>query len=125
MHWSKPSGREPPQTGSFIIVTAGCNVYQFAIQSESRSQASKPRSAAWATRTTALAETVNGLFKTEVIWRRGPWKNLEMVEHAVLEWVHWFNNRRILGPLGFVSPREFEAKYYEQQQSPAMVVGLN
>ncbi len=50
----------------------------------------------------ALAETVNGLFKTEVIRRRGPWRNIDDVEFAVLEWVDWFNNRRLLEPLGYV-----------------------
>ncbi len=73
----------------------------------------------------ALAETVNGLFKTEVIWRRSPWKGLESVEHAVLEWVEWWNNRRILGPLGFVSPREFEEQYDQRQSSETKVVGIN
>ena len=72
----------------------------------------------------ALAETVIGLFKTEVIHRRGPWRNLEPVEFATLEWVDWFNKRRILEPLGYVSPAELEAAYYRAQQRPAMVVGL-
>jgi len=62
----------------------------------------------------ALAETVIGLFKTEVIQRRGPWRHLEMVELAVLTWVHWFNTRRLLEPLGYVPPAEYEARYYEQ-----------
>lgn len=72
----------------------------------------------------ALAETINGLFKTEVIRRRGPWRTAEAVEFAVLEWVDWFNNRRILGPLGYVSPREYEEQYYASQAMPAMVAGL-
>ena len=72
----------------------------------------------------ALAETVIGLFKTEVIRRRGPWRCLDDVEYATLEWVDWFNNRRILGPLGYVSPSEYEAAYYEDQRSKAEVVGL-
>jgi transposase InsO family protein len=62
----------------------------------------------------ALAETVIGLFKTEVIQRRGPWRSLEMVEFAVLAWVHWFNTGRLLEPLGYVPPAEYEARYYEQ-----------
>ena len=62
----------------------------------------------------ALAETVIGLFKTEVIQRRGPWRNLEMVELAVLAWVHWFNTGRLLEALGYVPPAEYEAQYYEQ-----------
>jgi transposase InsO family protein len=72
----------------------------------------------------ALAESVNALFKTEVIRKRGPWKNLEAVELATLEWVDWFNNRRILGPIGHVSPNEHELAYYESIQNPAAVVGF-
>ena len=63
----------------------------------------------------ALAETINGLYKTEVIWRRGPWRNVDDVEYATLVWVDWFNNRRLLEPLGYVPPAEFEAAYYRQQ----------
>ena len=62
----------------------------------------------------ALAELVIGLYKTEVIRRRGPWRTLEAVEFATLEWVDWFNMRRMLGPIGDVPPAEFEAQYYEQ-----------
>ena len=60
----------------------------------------------------ARAETVNGLFKTEVIRRRGPWRSLEAVECATLEWVDWFNHRRLLQPIGNVPPAEAEARYY-------------
>ncbi len=73
----------------------------------------------------ALAEAVNALYKAEVIRRRGPWRSLEAVELATLEWVDWFNNRRLLEPLGYVPPAEFEATYYDNQQNPAMVVGFN
>ena len=52
----------------------------------------------------ALAETINGLYKAEVIHRRGPWRSLEAVEYATLEWVDWFNNRRLLEPIGHVPP---------------------
>ena len=62
----------------------------------------------------ALAETINGLFKAEVIHRRGPWRNLEAVEFATLEWVDWFNNRRLLEPIGNIPPAEAEAAYYAQ-----------
>ena len=72
----------------------------------------------------ALAETINGLFKTEVIRRRGPWRNIDEVEIAVLEWVDWFNNRRLLEPIGSVPPAEFEAAYYQRQETPAAVAGL-
>jgi transposase InsO family protein len=60
----------------------------------------------------ALAETINGLYKTEVIRKRGPWRNLEAVEYATLEWVDWFNHRRLLEPIGDVPPAEAEALYY-------------
>jgi transposase InsO family protein len=73
----------------------------------------------------ALAEAVNSLFKAEVIYRRGPWKSREAVELATLEWVDWFNNRRLLEPLGYVPPAEFESAYYDKQANPAMVVGFN
>ena len=60
----------------------------------------------------ALAETINGLFKAEVIHRRGPWRSFEAVEYATLEWVDWFNNRRLLEPIGNVPPAEAEAAFY-------------
>jgi len=62
----------------------------------------------------ALAETINGLYKAEVIHRRGPWRSFEAVEFATLEWVDWFNNRRLLGPIGNIPPAEAEAAYYAQ-----------
>ena len=55
-----------------------------------------------------------GLFKSEVIRRRGPWRSLEAVEPATLEWVHWFNHRRLLGPIGHVPPAEAEAAHHAQ-----------
>ncbi len=72
----------------------------------------------------ALAETVIGLFKTEVIRRRGPWRNLEEVEFAVLEWVSWFNHRRLLEPIGYVPPAEREEAYHRQQQTLAEPAGV-
>ena len=68
----------------------------------------------------ALAETINGLYKTEVIRSRGPWRNIEDVEFATLTWVDWFNHRRLLEPIGNVPPAEFEAAYYEQLEGSAM-----
>jgi putative transposase len=62
----------------------------------------------------ALAETINGLFKAEVIHRRGPWRSFEAVEFATLEWVDWFNHRRLLEPIGNLPPAEAEAAYYAQ-----------
>ena len=64
----------------------------------------------------ALAETINGLYKAEVIHRRGPWRSFEAVEFATLEWVDWFNNRRLLEPIGNIPPAEAEAAYYAQLQ---------
>src|SRR5687767_10684589 len=60
----------------------------------------------------ALAESIIGLFKTEVIHRKGPWRHLEGVEFAALDCVDWFNNRRLLEPIGYVPPAEYEAQYY-------------
>ena len=68
----------------------------------------------------ALAETVIGLFKTEVIRRRGPWRNVDAVEYATLEWVDWFNHRRLLEPIGNRPPAELEMAYYRQLERSAM-----
>lgn len=68
----------------------------------------------------ALAETINGLYKTEVIYRRGPWRSFEAVEFATLEWVDWFNNRRLLEPIGNIPPAEAEERYYAMLEEPAM-----
>jgi putative transposase len=62
----------------------------------------------------ALAESVIGLFKAEVIRRKGPWRTLEAVEFATLTWLDWFNHRRLLEPIGDVPPAEYEARYHEQ-----------
>ena len=70
----------------------------------------------------ALAESVIGLFKTELIRRRGPWRCLEDVEFATLGWVDWFNHRRLLEPIGHVPPAEFEQAYYRHHQGQAMAL---
>ena len=69
---------------------------------------------------TALAETINGLYKAEVIHRRGPWRSFQAVEFATLEWVDWFNNRRLLQPIGSIPPAEAEQRYYAMLEQPAM-----
>lgn len=61
----------------------------------------------------ALAETINGLYKTELIHRRGPWKTRESVEMATLHWVHWFNHHRLLEPIGYIPPAEAGANYWQ------------
>ena len=70
----------------------------------------------------ALAETINGLYKAEVIYRRGPWRTLQAVEMATLEWVDWFNNRRLFEPIGNIPPAEAEAVYYGQLVESTMGV---
>jgi putative transposase len=72
----------------------------------------------------ALAESVIGLFKTEVIRRCGPWRGIDAVEYATLEWVDWFNNRRLLEPIGYVAPAECEEAYYRRHETPAVAAGL-
>ena len=69
----------------------------------------------------ALAETINGLYKTEIIHKRAPWKTVDEVEYATLEWVDWFNNRRLLEPIGNIPPAEYEKLYYDQTEESAMV----
>ena len=69
----------------------------------------------------ALAETINGLYKTEVILERGPWRTLEEVEYATLAWVDWFNNRVLLEPIGNIPPAGLETAYYRQLEESAMV----
>jgi len=72
----------------------------------------------------ALAETIIGLYKTELIRLQGPWRHLEQVEFATLEWVDWFNNRRLLGPIGNIPPAEYEELYDRSVEAPAMMAGL-
>jgi transposase InsO family protein len=69
----------------------------------------------------AHSPTVKTLFKAEVIWRNGPWRNAEAVEFATLAWVDWFNNRRLLEPIGDVPPIEFEQAYYRQREAHTAV----
>ena len=68
----------------------------------------------------ALGETINGLYKPEVIHRRGPWRSFEAIEFAPLEWVDWFNNRRLLEPIGFIPPAEAEERYFAMLNDKAM-----
>lgn len=72
----------------------------------------------------AMAESIIGLYKTEVIRRLGPWQSLERVEFETLKWVDWYNNRRLLEPIGYIPPNELEEKYYCAVENPTTVVGL-
>jgi len=69
----------------------------------------------------ALAETINGLYKTELIHRRAPWKTKESLELATLEWVSWFNHHRLLAPIGYIPPAKAKENYYRQLASQAAV----
>jgi putative transposase len=72
----------------------------------------------------ALAESVIGLYKTEVIRRQGPWRQVDDVEFATLTWIDWFNHRRLLEPIGYVPPVEHEEAYYRRQEIPTTAIGL-
>lgn len=69
----------------------------------------------------ALAETINGLYKAELIHRQGPWRSFEALELGTLKWVDWFNNRRLMGPIGNIPPAEAEQRYYAKLEMPAKV----
>ncbi len=73
----------------------------------------------------ALAEAVIGLYKKEIIRRKGPWHNLDHVEFKTLTWVSWFNSHRLLEPIGYIPPAEFEAAYYRNQPTLAVAAGVN
>lgn len=72
----------------------------------------------------ARLQTINGLYKTELIHRRAPWKTRESVELATLEWVAWYNHHRLMEPLGYIPPAEAEANYYRQLRNAAEVPAL-
>ena len=72
-----------------------------------------------------LAESVIGLYKTEVIRKDGPWKGVDDVEFATLDWASWFNEQPLLGPIGDIPPAEFEQMYYQEQPSGLVEAGLN
>lgn len=73
----------------------------------------------------ALAESMIGLYKAEVIERRGPWRSFESVEFATLRWTDWFNNRRLFGPIGYVPPVEYEEIFYSCQEEQVKVAGVD
>jgi len=72
----------------------------------------------------ALAETIIGLYKTEVIHHSEPWRNMDHMEFETLDWVDWFNNQRLLEPIGNIPPAEFEELHYQTQEPPVMAAGL-
>jgi transposase InsO family protein len=109
------SADQPKVTVWYIIRTAGRNTFQFGIRIGLAEAGIEPSvGSVGDSYDNALAETINGLYKAEVIHRRGPWRNVQAVELATLEWVDWFNHRRLLEPIGNVPPAEADARYYEQ-----------
>src|SRR5271169_1030008 len=120
--WNRLSmiGGPRREAGSCTTAIEAANTSPSNTPSAWRRPASSLRWAASATLTTALAETINGLYKAEVIHRRGPWRSCEAVEFATLEWVDWFNNRRLLEPIGNIPPAEAEERYYAMLNEPAM-----
>ena len=111
----------PAAPASSIIAIAAANMSRSSTPSALPKPGSSPLSEASANfYDNALAETINGLYKAEVIHRRGPWRNFEAVEFATLEWVDWFNNRRLLKPIGFIPPAEAEERYFAVLNDTAM-----
>ena len=106
--------------GSCIIRTEVLNTSAFDTPSAWPRRASSPPSAAWVTLTTMPSPKRSTVYKAEVIHRRGPWRSFEAVEFATLEWVDWFNNRRLLEPIGNIPPAEAEERYYAMLDEPAM-----
>ena len=109
---SMTEGR-PAAAASFIIAIAAPNMFRSRTPERLAEAGIEPSvGSVGDSYDNALAETINGLYKAEVIHRRGPWRNFEAIEFATLEWVDWFNNRRLLEPIGFIPPAEAEQRYF-------------
>ena len=108
--------RQPERSGALIHHSDRGSQYVSILYSERLAQAGIEHSVGSRgdSYDNALAETINGLYKTELIHRRAPWKTKESVELATLEWVSWFNHHRLLEPTGYIPPAEAEANYYRQ-----------
>jgi transposase InsO family protein len=107
------ASRTAHAAGSCITAIGAANTSRSNTPNAWRKRAWSLPWAAWATATTTLSQgTINGLYKAVVIHRRGPWRSFEAVEFATLEWVNWFNNRRLLEPIGNIPPAEAEERYY-------------
>ncbi len=115
---STPASRS---TDSFIIRTAAFNMSPFGTPSAWPRPAPWPRSAPVATRTTALAEAYNSLFKADLVRNKGPWKGIDDLEIAVAEYVDWFNHRRLHGEIGLIPPAEYEDRHYRHNPAPTPV----
>src|ERR1700751_2679381 len=109
------SGDRCVAAASFTIPIAACNTFSIKYIERLAEAGIEPSvGSVGDSYDNALAETINGLYKAEVIHRRGPWRSFDAVEYATLEWVDWFNKRRLLEPLGNIPPAEAEARYYAQ-----------
>jgi putative transposase len=104
---------------------AACSTCRFAIPTDRLAEAGVEPSVSSVGDScgNALAETINGLYRAEVTHRRGPWRNLQAVEMVTLEWVDWFNHRRLLEPVGNVPPAEVKAAHYQQLPYLLRLVG--
>src|ERR1700689_4147997 len=122
MRWSRPcpSADRSIAAASCTIATGAANTSRSNIPSVWLKQALSLVGSVGDSYDNALAETINGLYKAEVIHRRGPWRSFEAVEFATLEWVDWFNNRRLLEPIGNIPPAEAEQRYYAMLEQPTM-----
>ena len=122
MRWSRPCTSAGPSAAaaSSITAIAGCSTSRSRYTERLAEAGIEPSvGSVGDSYDNALAETINGLYKAEVIHRRGPWRSFEAVEFATLEWVDWFNNRRLLEPIGNIPPAEAEAAYYAQLEMTA------
>jgi len=114
MRWSKRCGRARKSQGSCITATTAAKYLSIRYTERLAEVGAEPSvGSVGDSYDNALAETIIGLYKTEVIHRRGPWRHLEAVEYATLEWVDWFNHRRLLEPIGNVPPAELETSYFD------------
>jgi putative transposase len=123
MPWNKPYTSAGSSAGmhSSIIPIAAVSMFPSSTRTGWPSPALSLLSAASEILTTRLSATINGLNKAELIHGRRPWRSFEAVEFPALEWVDWFNNRRLLGPMGNIPPAEAELRYYASLESPAKV----
>ena len=114
MPWSRRSGRVLESRGSCITAIVAAQYLSIRYSERLAEAGAQPSvGSVGDSYDNALAETIIGLYKTEVIHRRGPWRNLEAVEYATLEWVDWFNHRRLLEPIGNIPPAELETTYHQ------------
>ena len=124
MRWSRHCGHVPKPGNSFTTVTVVSSTFRLATRNVWLKLESSPVGSVGDSYDNALAETIIGLYKAEVIYKDGPWRGVEQVEFKTLDWVDWFNNRRLFEPIGNIPPFEYEALYYQQQEALAMVAGL-